>query len=139
MSQNIQKYSKSIGPMLHVNFKRWPCRRVKFRGQGPHSQSQLIETSGHSWKLLCFLSTARVCLHFTSAHFFFFTFSIFFLFFSVFSTSFLYREQNYIFNKNDFAASRLPTSMATRWTGNNFFLKVALFDRATTLDVLMNQ
>ena len=28
-------YLLSIGPMPHVDFKKWPCRRVKFRGQGP--------------------------------------------------------------------------------------------------------
>ena len=26
----------SIGPMTHVDFKKWPCRCVEFRGQGPH-------------------------------------------------------------------------------------------------------
>ena len=26
----------SLGPMLHVDFKKWPCRPVKFKGQGPY-------------------------------------------------------------------------------------------------------
>ena len=25
----------SLSPMSHVDFKKWPCRRVEFRGQGP--------------------------------------------------------------------------------------------------------
>ena len=25
----------SIGPMSHVDFKKWQCRCVEFRGQGP--------------------------------------------------------------------------------------------------------
>ena len=24
------------GSMSHVDFKKWPCRPVKFKGQGPH-------------------------------------------------------------------------------------------------------
>ena len=27
----------SVSSMSHVDFKKWPCRRVKFRGRGPYS------------------------------------------------------------------------------------------------------
>ena len=28
-------FPMSIGFMSHVDFKKWPCRRVEFKGQGP--------------------------------------------------------------------------------------------------------
>ena len=28
-------FPMSIGSMLHVNFKKWPCRSVEFKGQEP--------------------------------------------------------------------------------------------------------
>ena len=28
--------------MSHVDFKKWPCRRVEFRGQGPHYTNQQV-------------------------------------------------------------------------------------------------
>ena len=32
----------SIGSMSHVEFKKWPCRPVEFKGQGPvHSVGAL--------------------------------------------------------------------------------------------------
>ena len=31
----------SIGPMSHVDFKKWPCRRVEFRGQGSQPWTDL--------------------------------------------------------------------------------------------------
>ena len=30
-------FPTSIGVMSHVDFKKWPCRLVDFKGQGPHS------------------------------------------------------------------------------------------------------
>ena len=41
----------SLGPMSHVNFKKWPCRRVEYRDQEPPPrlllQVQLVH--GCSW------------------------------------------------------------------------------------------
>ena len=52
--------------------------------------------------------------------FFFFFFQIYFLLFSYQKT----KENNG--KIKDFAAARLATIAATRWTGNNLFLRVAL-------------
>ena len=38
----------SIGSMSHVDFKKWPCRRVEFRGQGPSWWSIDSKISIHS-------------------------------------------------------------------------------------------
>ena len=32
---SIVFFCMSIGSMLHVDFKKWPCRLVEFKGQGP--------------------------------------------------------------------------------------------------------
>ena len=32
----------SLGSMLHVDFKKWPCRLVEFRGQEPHNGYQFL-------------------------------------------------------------------------------------------------
>ena len=29
-------FPMSISSMSHVDFKKWPCRPVEFKGQGPH-------------------------------------------------------------------------------------------------------
>ena len=38
----------SIGSMSHVDFKNWPCRRVRVRGTGPPECTQWYSTFGSS-------------------------------------------------------------------------------------------
>ena len=38
-------FPMSIGSMSHVDFKKWLCRPVKFKGQWPPSYSQFAETN----------------------------------------------------------------------------------------------
>ena len=35
-------FPMSIGFMSHVNFKKWPCRPVDFKGQGPLQGSKSL-------------------------------------------------------------------------------------------------
>ena len=51
-------FSMSIGFMSHVDFEKWPCHPVEFKGQGPLEDDngvKLIHISprsgGHSWIL----------------------------------------------------------------------------------------
>ena len=49
----------SLGSMLHVNFEKWPCRRVDLRGQGPLecevyvTLCRLGQTEGHIGDVGC--------------------------------------------------------------------------------------
>ena len=40
---SITSFLMSLGSISHVDFKKGPCRRVEFRGQGPYFKERASE------------------------------------------------------------------------------------------------
>ena len=42
---SLINFPTSIGSMSHVDFKKWPCRRVEFKGQEPSTSQHGFNTA----------------------------------------------------------------------------------------------
>ena len=126
VSGNIPTYYHSLpSPLHHPERKHCPnpdTHTVKgLMGNWCHNPDPYTPR-GPPLKKSCFRWSGRVSILLPTGNFFFFFFFALSLFFGV---------QNFIIflpkkkGKKDFAATRLATISATRWTGNKLYLRLA--------------